>query len=117
MIDRFLPDVEFEALLASSAAVLIPYKFYFQTGVALRALEAGTPVVGRPTGFLTSIFGESFPGAVERWSDPRSWHSAVQAAVEQRDVQLVRAKIYAALGDRQWAELVTGSRGRKGGHR
>ena len=56
VINRFLPEDEFHALLASSAVVLLPYRYYFQSGVALRALEAGVPVVGRPTGFLTSIF-------------------------------------------------------------
>ena len=73
VIDRFVEDSEFRALLDTQRVLLLPYRYYFQSGVALRALEAGVPVVGRQTGFLTSVLGDDFPGAVVDWNDPRSW--------------------------------------------
>ena len=106
VIDRFLAEREFQELIYSSAAVLLPYRYYFQSGVALRALEAGVPVVGRQTGFLTSIFGTDFPGAVDNWDDPAAWLAAVEAADSARTDQLRSAAAYSARGAAEWAELL-----------
>jgi glycosyltransferase involved in cell wall biosynthesis len=107
VIDRFLTEAEFLELLGSSAAVLLPYRYYFQSGVALRALEAGVPVVGRQTGFLTSIFGSDFPGAVDNWNEPAAWLAAVVAADSARSDQIRSATDYSVRGTAEWATLLT----------
>ncbi|MCV7136630.1 glycosyltransferase [Mycobacterium hodleri] len=106
LINRFLPEEEFHELLASASVVLLPYRYYFQSGVALRALEAGVPVVGRSTGFLTSILGANFPGAVGNWDDPSSWLAAVEAAALGRSDQMRSASTYSRLGSSEWCALL-----------
>ena len=78
--DRFVPEHEVQPLLASAGAVLIPYKRYYQSGVALRALESGTPVVGLRSGFLTHYLGDGWPGLVAEDATSH-WVDAVHAAI------------------------------------
>lgn len=106
VINRFLTEDEFRTLLADSAVVLLPYRYYFQSGVALRALEAGVPVVGRQTGFLTSMFGADFPGAIKNWDQPADWLAAVVAADSSRADQMRSAAQYSARGVAEWAALL-----------
>ena len=106
VIDRFLTEKEFLELLGSSSAVLLPYRYYFQSGVALRALESGVPVVGRQTGFLISIFGTDFPGSVNEWDEPAAWLAAVEAAGSARAEQLSSAADYSARGVAEWTALL-----------
>ena len=108
VFNRFVSESEFHELLAAASAVLLPYKYYFQSGVALRALEAGVPVVGRSTGFLTTILGANFPGAVRDWNDPTSWLDAVEAAAASRTYQMSSAADYSIRGARQWRDLMFG---------
>jgi glycosyltransferase involved in cell wall biosynthesis len=109
VIDRFVSEVEFHELLRSAAVVLLPYRYYFQSGVALRALEAGVPVVGRDTGFLTAILGANFPGAVDDWDDPSSWLAAVEAAASARSDQICSAAAYSRRGATEWRTLLNRS--------
>lgn len=44
--DRFLSEQEFCDEIASASIVLIPYRRFFQSGVAVRCLEMGIPFVG-----------------------------------------------------------------------
>lgn len=104
--DQVLTETEFRDLLNAATVVLLPYRHYFQSGVAIRALEAGVPVVGRRTGFLTSILGVDFPGAVEDWDSPSSWLAAVEDAAEYRTEQLQSATAYSQLGASRWRDLV-----------
>jgi hypothetical protein len=109
VIDRFVSEREFAELLDSAAVVLLPYKHYFQSGVALRALEAGVPTVGRRTGFLTAILGANFPGAVESWNDPESWLHAIAAATSAREAQIRAAVDYSERAAAAWRDLFIGS--------
>lgn len=106
VIDHFLTEDEFHELLRSAAAVLLPYRYYFQSGVALRALEAGIPIVGRQTGFITSILGADFPGAVDNWDDPGAWSAAVHAAANSADRQITSAAAYSSRGLTGWQTLI-----------
>lgn len=106
VIDRFVGESEFNELLGSAGVLLLPYRYYFQSGVALRALEAGVPVVGRKTGFLTSILGANFPGSVNDWDDPSSWLAAVEAAACARAEQMRSAADYSSRGAAEWLALI-----------
>lgn len=105
---RFLDEWEFTDALASSAAVLVPYRHYWQSGVAVRALELGTPVVGPIAGFLGELFGAAWPGLVSsaRLDDPRAWADAI-VAVDKQDRTMGAAALaaYAAGGAAAWAEV------------
>lgn len=106
VIDRVLSEHEFRSFLGATSVVLLPYQRYFQSGVAVRALEAGVPVVGRRTGFLASILGSDFPGAVENWEDPHSWLAAVEAAAQSAAEQMCAASAYSRLGASRWRSLI-----------
>lgn len=42
---RFLTEAEFEMKLKTADVLLVPYRRFYQSGAALRAMELGTPVV------------------------------------------------------------------------
>ncbi|MDQ0662293.1 GT2 family glycosyltransferase [Arthrobacter ulcerisalmonis] len=54
---RFVPEDELDHLIAGSTVILIPYKRFFQSGIAIRALEQAVPVVGRSETSLGDLFG------------------------------------------------------------
>lgn len=62
---RFLPEDELTEAISSVNAVLVPYERYYQSGIALRAIECGTPVVGRRNPFLEEFLGTQYPGLVD----------------------------------------------------
>ena len=80
----FVAEDEFDALVSGSSAVLVPYTRFWQSGVALRSLEHGVPVVGVRGGFLTEVLGPDATGLVdvEDRDDPHAWLAAVMAAIE-----------------------------------
>jgi hypothetical protein len=106
VINQFLSESDFVKLIESAAVVLLPYRRYFQSGVALRALEAGVPAVGRATGFLTSVLGPNFAGAVEDWDEPDSWLEAINSATSARSVQIQAATMYSHRGIAEWHALI-----------
>lgn len=62
--DRFLDDDELAAGLATTDVVVIPYREFFQSDIAVRALEAGTAVVGPDHPFLAELYGADWDGLV-----------------------------------------------------
>ena len=53
----FLPEETLKLEIESAAALLLPYSYYFQSGVAVRAIESSLPVVGRRHDFLEAMLG------------------------------------------------------------
>lgn len=62
---RFVSEDELDSSIANAAALLLPYSRYFQSGIAVRAVELGTAVVGRRTEFLSGLVGSSYAGLVD----------------------------------------------------
>lgn len=80
--ERFVNEADVPKVLREAAAVLIPYKRYYQSGVAIRAIESGTPVVGVRTKFLEDYLGRDWPGLIEPESDCSSaWIEAIVRAI------------------------------------
>lgn len=73
---RFVSEDEIVAAIAGSQCVVLPYDRYFQSGIAVRCLEQGVPVVGRSHPFLIELFGSDWPGLVE----DGDWRGAVDRA-------------------------------------
>lgn len=101
--DRFVEEVELDEAISCATAVLIPYQRYWQSGIAARALEEGTPVVGRPTEFLSRLFGSQYEGRVEE-DTIEGWLRAIEA-VAGADVEAHRSR-YVGLMDADWARLL-----------
>lgn len=79
--NRFITEAEFDSYLIQSGCLLIPYREYFQSGVALRAVELGVPVVGLEHPFLCESLGlKNSPGIVPRNSQDSIWINAIKKA-------------------------------------
>jgi GT2 family glycosyltransferase len=74
---RFISEEEFDRLVDTASVVLIPYRRFFQSGVAVRALERSTPIVGPRDSSLTELLGADSTWLV----DGDDWLPAVAAAV------------------------------------
>jgi GT2 family glycosyltransferase/glycosyltransferase involved in cell wall biosynthesis len=83
---RFVSEREMDDLVKTSDAIVIPYKRFYQSGIAIRALEAGTPIVGRAASSLAELYGAGSsllvvddPDAQTAGVEP--WSQAVRHAV------------------------------------
>ena len=90
--DRFVDEDEFDDLIRTSSVILIPYKRFFQSGVAVRSLELGTPVVGPKESSLSSLLEEK--GAWLVTDD--GWLDSIRAAAKapRQDVHQVALSSY-----------------------
>ncbi|MBO9523184.1 MAG: glycosyltransferase [Nocardioidaceae bacterium] len=104
--ERFVSEAELDAAMAAAGAVLVPYRYYFQSGIAARACELGVPVVARRHEFIASLYGAGWPGFVEEPAgDVRGWVRALERTLGATppgpgDV--------AARAGRAWAAALTG---------
>lgn len=105
--DEFVDEVEFARLLSDSAAVLIPYARFFQSDVAVRAAEAGRPVIGPAVGFLNELFGAGHPGLVAREAEVDDWLECVRHALRDASAFLESATIAADRARTAWSQLAT----------
>ena len=76
--DEFLSEEGLDGQIAASACVVLPYARFFQSGIAVRCVELGTPVVGPRHPFLEDLLGPSWPGLVDS-DEPEAWRDAVGA--------------------------------------
>jgi hypothetical protein len=74
--DLFVNETSFDRLLRSARCLVLPYDRYYQSNVAVRALEAGVPVVAVRHPFLEGLLGPDWPGFVEGGG----WGAAVERA-------------------------------------
>jgi hypothetical protein len=95
VIDRFVEESEFTALLRTADCVVIPYDKFFQSGVAVRCLEAGVPIVAPQHEHIVQLYGDDWLGIVRGASD---WYSAIKRvldldgeALQRRQSEVVRA--------------------------
>lgn len=104
---RFLPETELDARLGRASAVVVPYRRFFQSDIAVRALEAGTPLVAPRHPFTAELYGADWPGLVSG-DDADQWLGAVgdvAAAVMGSEVE-ERAASYRAHVQRCWGRHV-----------
>lgn len=83
---RFVTEQELDDLVRSSDAIVIPYKRFYQSGIAIRALEAGTPIVGRAGTSLEDLYGSDSQLLVAEAggmddSGSHSWSAALHHAI------------------------------------
>jgi hypothetical protein len=76
--DHFVPEDKFTDLVQSSDCVIIPYDLFFQSGVAVRCLEVGVPIVAPFHEHIVQLYGDDWVGVVR---DEAGWHNALAAAL------------------------------------
>ncbi|WIB36517.1 MULTISPECIES: glycosyltransferase [unclassified Curtobacterium] len=77
---RFVSEAEMEELISSAWTVLIPYRRFYQSGIAVRCLELGTPVVGPADSSLSALL-RSAPSLLAG-SRHEEWVRAVQSGLD-----------------------------------
>jgi hypothetical protein len=105
VFDRFVPEHEFRALVESSHCVVIPYDLFFQSGVAVRCLEAGVPVVAPYHEHIAQLYGDDWAGIVR---DGTGWCEALERALAMDGAELRARRLGVAQETRRaWQELLS----------
>jgi hypothetical protein len=102
--NAFVEEGTFGRMIAESDAVLIPYRRFFQSGVAVRALEGGVPVVGPHDSSLSELLGPDCQWLVR----DGDWFTAVMSTIDiEQDDVLARARIIYERVIAQWSRALT----------
>lgn len=108
---RFVSEDELDQLIASSDAIIIPYKRFYQSGIAIRALEQAVPIVGRAGTSLRELYGPQSrllvtESEAQRRTSIDSWISAIEHALgEGRTEAALAGKLFHEDASRGWAAL------------
>jgi hypothetical protein len=76
VVSEFIEENRLTELIAESSVVVIPYKNFFQSGIAIRALELGVPFVGPKASVLSEMLGAGSPLLVDE-GGPELWVDAI----------------------------------------
>ncbi|TLM73763.1 glycosyltransferase family 4 protein [Pseudarthrobacter sp. NamB4] len=108
---RFVPEDELDELIATSDAIVIPYKRFYQSGIAIRALEQAVPVVGRVQTSLSDLYGPESRLLVAAGDESpivevEAWASAIEYALgEGRAETIQAARQFHTESSKSWASL------------
>lgn len=80
----FVTELEMTKLIATSSVVVIPYRRFFQSGMAFRCLEAGIPFIGPRQSNLAPVLGIDSPLLVDQSED---WERALRWALVMDGVE------------------------------
>lgn len=103
---RRLGETEIDGIIDRSSAILIPYKNFYQSGIAVRALERGTPIVGPHHGFLVDLFGDEWPGLVSGRAAADWVEGIIAASTSRDDVRKAHARYAQTALATWWSYLV-----------
>lgn len=98
---RFLEEEEFDMKIRTASAILVPYTRFYQSGVALRALEVGTPVVAPADSVLGPLISPSHRTDEDPWSAVGAIFEAVSNGRESSSEEFLE---YRTLGIQQFRE-------------
>jgi len=100
--NRFVPEEEVDALISDSAVVVIPYRHFFQSGVAIRSIESAVPFVGPQESSLVDLVGKDSTWLAGN-GDPETWSLAVKSALLSSEIESRRVGISWRVGSiRSW---------------
>lgn len=103
---RFLSEAELDAAIDRAAVVLIPYKNYFQSGIAIRALERGRLSVSPKNSFAMDVF-RACPGAIyEPSASPESVLECLLAVASAPEAARKIFMDYQQRTDASWASAL-----------
>lgn len=102
---RFVSEDELDSALGSAWAVILPYRMYFQSGIAIRALELGTVTVSPPTSFAVDLTGGE--SVVEDPAELDSWEGAIDWCVQNPGAAKRHFDEYRDRVDASWTLLLS----------
>ncbi|MDF2916823.1 MAG: hypothetical protein K0S70_1040 [Microbacterium sp.] len=107
---RFVSESEFEQAIRDATVILVPYRRFYQSGVAIRALENNVPVVGPQDSVLADMFGVDSPMLATGTRE--SWLEAITYAMQADAMQIDALRsTYTEKSRRGWEPLLAGSKG------
>ncbi|PTL73483.1 hypothetical protein C1I63_11925 [Rathayibacter caricis DSM 15933] len=80
--EGFVSEQRLDELVRTAGAVLVPYRRFYQSGIAIRALECQVPFVGPRASSLADLYDASSPLLVpaEEVTDGSAWWRSIRAA-------------------------------------
>jgi len=96
VVSRFLSEEELDRTIASSTAVLIPYRRFYQSAIAIRCLEASVPVIGPRESSLFEVL-QGNPDYL-CGANPDDWILAIEHAISDTGSQFseIASSLYEA---------------------
>jgi hypothetical protein len=91
-VDRFLSESEFFDEIASASVVLIPYRRFFQSGVAVRCIEMGIPFIGPKGSSLEELVG-SDSLMVQDIENKDAWINAIEKVLKTGAVEMESTRV------------------------
>jgi hypothetical protein len=103
-VDRFLSESEFCDEIASASLVLIPYRRFFQSGVAVRCIEMGIPFIGPAGSSLEDLVGPDSV-MVQDIANKAAWVDAIREVLTtgMTEMESIRAQ-YLEVCHTQWSK-------------
>ena len=103
---RFLSEAELDEVIIESRLVVLPYSFFFQSGIAIRALELGRISVAIDNSFMRELFGQSSSNLVSGF-EIENWTNAVinSYKISEEEIATIRQK-YTSHVDAIWGKLL-----------
>lgn len=109
LTESFIDESIFTKLVSTSDCIVIPYSQFYQSGVAVRALENGIPVVGPRHEHLEFLYGRDWPGLVD---EKTSWAAAMKRVRGVRSEQILqRRNITETSTVNSWTRLLSSRMG------
>lgn len=106
-VDEFVSEQRLADEIAHAAAVLVPYHRYWQSNIAVRAIESNVPVVGGDTEFLLSLYGREYPGLCGQAGDADEWLAAIDAVTARPDALDDVRTAYRERVDASWRQTLS----------
>jgi hypothetical protein len=78
---RFLAEAELDEAIRESAVVLVPYRRFYQSGIAIRCIELGVPFVAPRVESTIELVGPDSSALVPPGAGPAAWHDAIGCAI------------------------------------
>lgn len=87
---EYLSEDQLDDLLRGARAIVVPYRRFYQSGIAIRALECGTPFVGPADSSLADLYEIPTPLLIEaeKLHIAERWLLALKAAENMKDEDL-----------------------------
>lgn len=105
--DEFVEEAQLTDLIGTSSAIVLPYRRYWQSGIAIRAFESAVPVVGTRGGFLDELYGGDLSLLVGPDASTEEWVGRIRdASSAGEDYVMERARDYYADGRLKWRRLI-----------
>lgn len=105
---RFVTEDEFDERIIGSTVVLIPYTRFFQSGVAIRALEHRVPFVGPRGSTLADLVGADSP--LLAGPHHQDWIESIRYAATMPTEELEDVRLrYLEQAQRSWTRITAGA--------